>query len=120
MVELLAVAPDDAAGHTDNGGVRRHLVQHNGVCRDTGIIADHERTEHLRAAADHDVVAERRVALAARHARAAERDVLIEQAVIANLRCRADDDAGAVVNDEPPADLRSRMDLDARAPPRKL
>ena len=44
MVELLAVAPDDAAGHADNGGVRRHLVQHNGICCNAGVVADGERT----------------------------------------------------------------------------
>ena len=71
-------------------------------------------------AADHDVVAERRVALAAVLARAAERDALIEQAVVADLRGLADDDAGAVVDDEPSADLGGRVDLNARPPPRKL
>ena len=120
MIELFAVAPDNVAGHADDGGIRRHLVQYDGVRRNAGIVADLERTEHLRAAADHDVVAERRVALAVRHARAAERNVLIEQAVVADLRCRADDDAGAVVDDEPSADLGGRVDLNARPPPRKL
>ena len=120
MVELFAVAPNDTAGHADDGGIRRHLVQYDGVRRNTGIVADLERAKDLCAAADHDVVAERRVALAARHARAAERDVLIEQAVVADLRCRADDDAGAVVDDEPSADLGGRVDLNARPPPRKL
>ena len=56
---------------------------------------------------DHDVVLDRRVALAAREARAAERDALVERHVVADLGRLADHDAGAVVDEERLADPRA-------------
>ena len=69
--------------------------------------------EHLCAGADHDVVAERRMALADVLAGAAERHALIEQAVVADLGRLADHDAGAVVNDQTAADLRAGVDFNS-------
>ena len=77
--------------------------------------ADLDRAEQLRAGADHHLVADRRVALAAREARAAERDALVHRHVVADLGGLADHDAGAVVDEEAAPDLRGRVDLDAGA-----
>ena len=71
-----------------------------------------DRAEQLRAGADRDVVADRRVALAAGEAGAAERHALVERHPVADLGRLADDDAGAVVDEEVVADLRRRVDLD--------
>ena len=74
---------------------------------------DVDRPEQLRARPDHDVVLDRRVALAAREAGPAERHALVERHVVADLGGLADHDAGAVVDEERVADPRGRVDLDA-------
>ena len=114
MVELFAGEADDPAGHADDRRIGRHLAQDDRIGRNARVVANLERAEHLRARADHDVVAERRVPLADVLARAAERHALIEQAVVADLGGLAYDDAGAVVDDEAAADVRAGVDLDAR------
>ena len=114
MVELIAAEPDDSARNADDRRPLRHLAQYYGVCRNAGVVANAERAKHLCAGADHDVVAERRMALADILARAAERYALIEQAVVPDLGGFADHDAGSVVNDQPPANGRAGMDLDSR------
>jgi len=81
MVELIAAEPDDPARNADDRRPLRHLAQYYSVCRNAGVVANAERAKHLCAGADHDVVAERRMALADILARAAERYALIEQAV---------------------------------------
>ena len=58
--------------------------------------------------ADHHLVADRRVALAAREAGAAERDALVHRHVVADLGGLPDHDAGAVVDEQPAADAGGR------------
>ena len=81
---------------------------------DLGALADLDRAEHLRARADHDAVADGRVALAAdagRRVGAAQRDMLVNGDVVADLGALADD-AEAVVEEEALADLRAGMNVD--------
>ena len=114
-VRALGAAALDAhrvAGIADDGGVRRHLVDDDGVGADLGAVADGDRTEQLGPGADRDVVLHGRVALAGLEARAAERDALVHRHVVADLSRLADHDAHAVVDEQPLADLRRRVDLD--------
>jgi hypothetical protein len=67
---------------------------------DLGAVADRDRSEQLGAGADGDVVAERRVALAALEAGAAEGHALVERHAVADLGRLADHHAGAVVDEE--------------------
>ena len=75
--------------------------------------ADHDRPEQLGARADHHLVADGRVALAAREAGAAERHALVHRHVVADLGRLADHDAGPVVDEEPASDAGGGMDLHA-------
>ena len=108
----LALDPHRVAGVADDGRVRRHVVDDDGVRADLRAVADRDRPEQLRARADRHVVLDRRVALAGREAGAAERHALVERHVVADLRRLADDDAHPVVDEEAVADLRGRVDLD--------
>ena len=59
-------------------------------------------SEHLRAGADDDIVADRRMALAATGTPGdPERDLMIEMAIVADLGGLADDHAHAVVDHKP-------------------
>ena len=51
--------------YADGGAVGRNLAQNDGVCRNSAVVSDLKGTEHLCARADEDVVANRRMALAA-------------------------------------------------------
>ena len=77
MVELFAADARDSARNADDRRILRHLAQHNGVCRNACVVANRKRSQHLRARTDHDVVAERRVALADVLAGTAEGHALI-------------------------------------------
>src|SRR5207237_3127275 len=88
-----------------------HVLDDDGVGADLGAAADRDRPQQLGAAADGDVVAEGRVALAALETRATERDPLLEGDAVADHGRLADDDAGAVVDEQLVADRRRRMDL---------
>ena len=77
MVELFAADARDSARNADDRRIVRHLAQHDGVSRDARVVADLKRSEHLRTGADHNVVAERRVALADVLARTTEGHALI-------------------------------------------
>ena len=95
------------------------------VAADAAAVADHGvAAEDRRVGVDHDVVADRRVALGARHvlldAQRAERDALVELDARAEHGGLADDDARAVVDRERRADPRGRMDVDAGVAVRDL
>ena len=99
-------------GVADDGRARRHVLDDDRVGADLGPVADRDRAEQLRAGADRDVVADRRVALAALETGAAEGHPLVERHPVADLRRLADHHAGAVVDEELVADPRRGMDLD--------
>ena len=73
---------------------------------------DGERPEHGSTRPDHDLVADRRVALAGIEADAAQGDTLIEGHIVADLGGLADHHAHAVIDEEAPPDPRARVDLD--------
>ena len=112
MVKLIAAKSDDSARNADDRRSLRYFTQHHSVCRDAGVVTNTERTQHLCARADHDVIAKRRMALADVLACAAERYALIEQTIVPNFGSLADHNAGPVVNDQPTADGRTGVDLD--------
>ena len=60
--DALAGDFDDTRLDADNGRVGRHFLKHDGVRADAAVVADGERTEHLRARRDQHVVADGRVA----------------------------------------------------------
>ena len=64
--------------------------------------------------ANHNVIAERGVALAALFTRAAERDALIQRDVIADFARFADNHTHGVVDEETATDFRSRVNFHAR------
>src|SRR3954451_8605182 len=105
-VERLVVADrrlDPRGGGDDR--VRRDAPHQPDVAANAAAVADHGVTaEDRRVGVDHDIVADRRVALDARHAfldaEGAERDALVELDARAEHRGLADDDAGAVVDRE--------------------
>jgi len=115
-----AVHPDNASRNTNDGGVVRHGFHDNRPGADLHVIAEANVAEHLRAAADDDVVTQRRMALAFFLARTAQRDALVHQYVIADLRCLAYHDAHAMVDEEPSSDRRARMDFDPGEEPADL
>ena len=98
----------------DHRRARRDVLGDDRIGADLGAFADLDRPEHLRARADHDAVAQRRVALAADaggRVGAAERDVLVDGDVVADLGGLADH-GEAVIDEEALADLRAGMDVD--------
>ena len=74
-------------------------------------VADLDRAEQLRARADHHLVADGRVALAAGEARAAQRHALVHRHVVAHLGGLADHDSRAVVDEQAAPDVGGRVDL---------
>ncbi len=114
IVDALAVAFHDFRGNADRRAVVGDLVQNDRSGGDLRVVSDAERTEDLRACADHHVVAEGRVALADVRAGTAERDALINRAVVSDLGGLSDHDARAVVDEQSFSDGRTGVDLDAR------
>src|SRR5207244_3419016 len=108
----LPVAVCYPSRNADDNGVRRHLAHHNGAGADAAPVADLEGADDLGAGADHDVVAEGRMALAPPETRPAERHALQQGDVLTDLRGLADHDAHTVVDEEPRHERRGRMDLD--------
>jgi hypothetical protein len=92
-------------------------VDDDRVGADLHPIAHLDRAQQLGAGTDHDVAADRRVALAAEETRTPERDALVERDLIAELGGLADHHAGAMVDEERAADLRRGMDLHAGRDP---
>ena len=88
-------------------------MDHHRAGADAAPRSDRHRAEHRRAGRDHDVVLDRRVALALVEARAAERDALVERDVVADVGGLADHDAHAVVDEEAAADVGAGVDVDA-------
>src|SRR6266542_195854 len=71
-------------------GIVGHRVDYHRARADLHVIAYANIAQDFGARPDHDVVAQRRVALALFIARAAQRYALVEQAVVADLRGLAD------------------------------
>ena len=111
--DAASVAFDDASRHAYHGAVGRDVFDHHGVAADSDVVADGDVSQHLGAAANGYVVAQRRVALACLIAGAAQGDALVERAVIANDRGLANDDAHGMVDEEVLADVCGGVNLDA-------
>ena len=105
---------DHASRHADDGGVGRHVFEHNAPRANLRVRSHGEGTEHFRARAHHNVVFEGGVAFARVLARSAERHALIEHAPVAHFRRFAYHDAAAVVNHYAFAEFCRGVYLDAR------
>src|SRR5690606_29094938 len=75
----------------------RHVLKHDASSRHAAAVPNRDVAKHLSAGADHDVVADLRMAIASFLAAAAECDAMEQRAVIADDRSLADDDARRVV-----------------------
>src|SRR3989338_1499065 len=117
--ESAVLRPRDAAGPADDSGVLGHVSDDDGVGPDHRVAADGDVPQHFGAGADDDVVADRRVALAALLAGAAQRHPLEEGDVVADDGGLADHDPHPVVDEEAPADHRRGVDLYTGEPPRR-
>ena len=111
--DAASVALDDASRHAHHGAVGRNVLDDNGVAADFDVIADGDVSQHLGAAANGHVIAQRGVALACFVAGAAQGDALVERTVIANDRGLANNDAHGMVDEEVLADVCGGVNLDA-------
>ena len=114
-VDLLSGKSHDLGGNTDCGAVGRNFAQYNGVCCNTAVITDGERTQYLGTGSNKNVVADGGVTLAAVFTSAAQSYAVVKQAVITYFGSLADDDAHAVVNDKALAYLGAGVYLNAGA-----
>ena len=114
LLHELAVAHHNARGNADHGAVLRHVLDDNRAATDLRIVVNGDTAKNGCIHANHNVIAERGMALAALFARAAERDTLIQRDVIADFARFADDHAHGVVDEETTADFRSRVNFHAR------
>src|SRR5579862_6286248 len=80
---------------------------------DSGVIANANSSEYLRAGSDDDVVSNRRVTFSALVTGSAQRYVLVDQDIVADLGGFADDDAHAVIDKETATDDGTGVDFDA-------
>jgi len=100
LVEVIdpdSVAANDMSRNADSGTVWRNLIENHRARGDIRVIADFERAEHLCARADHDIVADSRMAFAGILAGTAEGHALIYHNIVAYNGGLANNDAGAVV-----------------------
>ena len=63
VIDRLSLHADDLSGNADYRGFRGHVVQYDGICTDTGIVTDRDRTEYLGAGTDEYIVTECRMTL---------------------------------------------------------
>ena len=89
-------------------------MHHNRPRAHLHAVPNRDVAKHLRAAADHDVIPDRRVPFAAIFASPAQRDSLINQNIITDLRRLTNDHAHTMVNEKAPSDLGPRMNLNTR------
>lgn len=121
MLDLLAVLFHDPPWHADDRRPGRHLMQHNGIGPDHGIVTNTKRAEDLGPGPNQHIVAKCRMPLLAFHDPCAtEGDTMINGTVCADLSGLADDDACTVVNEQPSADLGARVNFDTGAKTAKL
>src|SRR5919199_4512223 len=110
----------DPRGNTDRRRVGRHILDYHGATTDARAVAERDRPQNLRADADDDIIAQRRMAFPTALACAAQSHILVQDDVIADDRRLADHDTHAVVDEKASADLRAGMNLDAGQEPADL
>src|SRR5208282_3209870 len=115
-----AVAEDDVAGNTDDGGILRDISQHDGTSANPAVPAHGDIAENLGTAADHDVFFDGGMTFAVLLASAAESDALIQGHVVTDDGGLADDHAETMINEEPSADFGAGMDFDSGEEARHL
>jgi hypothetical protein len=107
-------ALDELTDRADDEGAFGDIADDNRAGADAGTVAHADRAEHLGARADHDVVADGRVAFAGRiDVDVAQRDLVKHQHVRADLDRLADDHAGSVIDEQSGTDASAGMNLDA-------
>lgn len=98
--------------YADRCRSRWYVAEHDRASTNLGAIPNVHIAQYLRADADDDVIANRRVAFATMLAGTAERDTLVHRDVLANDGRFTNHHAHAVIDEEPGPERRSRMDLD--------
>lgn len=100
VVDPDSVAANDMSRNADGGTVGRNLIENHRARGYIRVVADFERAEHLCARADHDIVADSRMAFAGILAGTAEGHALIYHNIVADNGGLADNDAGAVIDEK--------------------
>jgi hypothetical protein len=100
--------------------VGRHILDDHGAATDARAVADRDRPQDLRADADDDIIAQRRVALPTALACASKRHILVQDDVVPDDCRLADHDTHAVVDEKASADLCAGMNLDSGQEPADL
>ncbi len=116
----VSVAPDDTPWNSHYHAVGGNIFVHNGVRADLAVIADGDRPEDLRAHANENAVAYRRMALRLIETGTSEGDLVVHQHVVSNDRSLTDDHAGSVIDEQPPTDGCAGMNLYTREKSRQL
>src|ERR1041385_3096935 len=107
--------PDDPARDTDYRRVVRHWPHHYRARPDLDIVANRDAAQYLRAGADHDVIADGRVALSLLISGSTQSHSLINQNVIADLRSFTNYHAHSVINEKAAPYFSSGVNLDSGA-----
>ena len=110
--DVLITDADYLTRHADDHRMVGDGLRDDCVCADTGITADRDVAQHLRARADDDAIADRGMALHRLQRCATQRHALIDRDVITDDRSLADDDTAAMVDEDAGSDLCTGMDLD--------
>ena len=91
-----------------------------GACADAAIFADGDVAQDLRAGANHDIVADRRMPFPVFLARAAQGHALVQRDIVANDHRLAIDHTHTVVDEQTPPNLRAGMDFNTGDQARSL
>ena len=110
----------DSTRDANYGRVIRNGFHDHRTCPDLDAIADLDSAENLGSRADHNVIANRRMAFAALVARATKRDSLINQNIIANFRRLTNYYTHPVINKKTVADFSAGVDFNPRQKTGKL
>ena len=118
MIELaFRHALHQLAWNTNHGGMVRHGMYDYGTSSNLDVISDSDISQHGRARADNDTVADRGMSFTRFITGAAQRHVLIEQHVISDLGRLTNHHAHPVVDEEPFADNGTGVNFDAGETP---
>ena len=112
--------------NTNNGGMRRNLLEHNRSGSYLGAFSYRKRSEYLGSCRYHNVIADGRMpfhilqALPSSGGKRSQRYSLIDFDVVPDNRGFANDNAGSVINEKILPDDGAGMDIDAGFPMRML
>ena len=85
--------------------MRRHVFCHDGICADSGVVANSDRPQYLCAGSDVDMAADDRDT---RSTPDAQSDLLKNETIYANRGVGVNDDSVGMRDQEPPANLTGK------------